>query len=322
MVAHTDNKVLVVDDSPIYRHLISGRLREWGFEVLVANDGAEAWKTIQRPGSPCLVITDWVMPRMDGIELCQKVREMTSPDGYVYIILLTSKDEKSDLVKAMDDGADDYLAKPFDEQELRVRLKVGQRILGVQRELIAAREALRRAATYDGLTELLNRSEIIETLRRELVRSQREKKPVTLMLADIDRFKAVNDEMGHQAGDSVLKEVARRLRNGARTYDSIGRYGGEEFLLLLPGCDLIAAFNRADQFRKLISAESITTAKGCRTVTMSVGIAVAEPDRQVDVQMLIQEADAGLYRAKRNGRNRVEYIDKPERANQAQAITT
>lgn len=310
MIEDSKDSALVVDDSPIYRRLISSHLREWGFEVTLASDGLEAWKVLERAGKPTLVLTDWVMPGIDGVELCRKIRERASPDQYLYTILLTSKDEKSDLLKAMAAGADDYLVKPFDEQELRARVLVGKRISALQQELIAAREAMRRAATYDALTGLLNRHEIVEALRRELSRSLRDKKCLSIIMADADHFKSVNDELGHLAGDEVLREVARRLRAGVRAYDSVGRYGGEEFLLVLPGCDLISAFTRADQLRSAVSCKAINTGAGSRIITLSMGIAVANGDSPVDLQKLLHRADAGLYEAKRNGRNRVEQVDE------------
>lgn len=304
-----DKRVLVVDDSPIYRRLISAHLREWGFDVTLANNGVEGWNVLAKPGSPTLVLTDWVMPHMDGVELCRKIRERATTDAYVYTILLTSKDEKSDLLKAMEAGADDYLVKPFDEQELRARLLVGERISALQQDLISAREEMRRAATYDGLTELLNRREIIEALRREVSRSCRDKKCVSVIMADIDDFKSINDDLGHLAGDEVLKEVARRLRTSIRPYDLVGRYGGEEFLLVLPNCDLISTFTRADQLRSSVSIKPVSTPAGPRKVTLSIGIAVASGESLTDAQALINSADAGLYQAKRNGRDRVEQVD-------------
>jgi two-component system, cell cycle response regulator len=305
MLQKQNKTVLLIDDSAIYRRLISDYLRGWGFDVTVAKNGLEGWRILEKPGSPKLVLTDWSMPEMDGAELCHKLRERDFADGYVYTILLTSKDERSDFLKGMDAGADDYLVKPFDEEELQARLIVGQRILSLQQELIAARETMRRAAMYDGLTELLNRREIMESLRRELARSCRDTKPVCIIMADIDHFKKVNDELGHQAGDQVLKEVARRLRIGLRAYDPVGRYGGEEFLLILPGCDLVRGFARADQLRHVVSSKPITASTASITVTLSMGIAATGNEFDGDFESLIRLADVGLYQAKRNGRNRV-----------------
>src|ERR1700758_487663 len=223
MLGKVDNRVIVVDDSPIYQHLITAHLREWGFEVMSARNGLEAWEILRRPGAPMLALMDWVMPGMDGVELCRKLRAEGASERYVYTILLTAKNSRADLLKAMEAGVDDFLAKPFDELELKARLLVGKRIVALQQELIAAREAMRAAATYDGLTGLLNRREIVECLNRELTRGRREKHPVSLILADIDYFKRVNDQYGHMVGDEVLKEIAHRLTAGVRAYDRVGR---------------------------------------------------------------------------------------------------
>ncbi len=303
-------RVLVIDDSPVYRRLMAGYLHEWGFEVTIAENGAEGWKILEQSNRPNLVLLDWIMPGMDGVELCRKLRAQRSSDLYVYMILVTSKENPADLLKAMEAGIDDYLVKPFDEQQLRARLLVAQRIVALQKELIEARESMHHATIYDGLTGLLNRQEIVEFLRRELVRSAREKKPVTVILADIDLFKMINDQLGPLAGDEVVKEVGRRLRSKLRAYDGVGRYGGEEFLLVLPGCDLTSGLIRADQVRSFVSSKPVEASAKSRTVTVSMGVAVASGETEADIQLLLNQADAGLFKAKRNGRNRVEQVDE------------
>ena len=244
-------QALVVDDSAIYRKLIGDHLRSWGFGVTLAESGEEAWSILQQPDPPKLVLLDWVLPDIDGIELCQRIRQAGSSGCYTYVILLTSKEGRQNMLEAMEAGADDYLVKPFDEMELKARLLVGKRILDLQEELVAARESMRHAATHDSLTGLMNRGEIIAMLKRELERARRERKPVGVILGDIDHFKNVNDTLGHLFGDEALREISRRLRAQLRVYDGVGRYGGEEFLMILPNCDLPNAILRADGLREI-----------------------------------------------------------------------
>lgn len=308
MAALPDKRILVVEDSPVYRHLIAGHLREWGFEMVIANGGTEGWEILERSDSPKLALMDWVMPGLDGVQICRKLRERNVADSYVYTILLTSKDSRADLEKALEAGADDYLAKPFDEHELKARLLVGMRIVGLQEDLIAARERMRYAATRDSLTGLLNRREIMEFLERELARSHREKQSLSVMMADIDHFKLVNDELGHSVGDEVLKEVAKRLKLKLRVYDGMGRYGGEEFLMILPGCDLTSALIRADQIRSVVSSTAVKTPNVSRKVTLSMGVAVADGNAALEVDALLHQADCALYKAKNGGRDQIQSI--------------
>jgi two-component system, cell cycle response regulator len=299
-------KILLAEDSAIYRHLISTHLKEWGFDLVVAKDGEEAWACLQGDDPPSLVLLDWVLPKMEGIELCRKIRNAGAQGNYTYVVLLTAKDKKHDLLEGMEAGADDYLVKPFDPAELKAQLLVGKRILDLQTELVEKRESLRTAATYDHLTGLLNRRAIVSFLERELERGKREGRPVGIVLADIDHFKKINDSLGHLAGDSVLAEVAKRLKADLRTYDGAGRYGGEEFLMILPGCDLATIVRRAEEIRRSVSANEITTTAGVARVTVSMGATSAGSDAKATIEGLLNEADTALYRAKENGRDRVE----------------
>jgi len=303
------NTVLLVEDSPIYERIILGHLQKWGFEAILAKDGEQAWAILQEPHSPRLVIMDWVMPKMDGVELCRKLRQLPSGFPYTYTLLLTGKDNRSDLLKAMDAGVDDYLTKPFDELELKARLLAGKRVVDLQNHLLAARESLRYAASHDFLTGLMNRKEIMDCLLRELARAKREHSALTVALVDIDHFKAVNDDLGHLFGDEALKEVGRRFHSKLRIYDSIGRYGGEEFLLVCPGCDLTGALIRMDQIRLSVNESPITALGKSRRVTASIGVAVSRGGNDLDVNNLLNQADQALYAAKKNGRNRVEHLE-------------
>lgn len=299
-------KILLAEDSAVYRHLIGTYLKEWGFDPIIARDGDEAWSLLRHPDAPSLVLLDWVLPGIDGIELCRRIRGHAIPGTYTYAILLTGRDGENDLVEGLQAGADDYLAKPFEPLELRARLFAGKRILNLQRELVDANESLRLAATYDFLTRLLNRAEIFAHLYRELDRGKRESKPVGIIMADIDHFKSVNDLFGHLVGDAVLKEVASRLKSDLRVYDAVGRYGGEEFLLILSDCDLDATLRRAESVRQLVSAEVINIGQVANKITISMGVTVAAPGGKASVEALLGEADEALYRAKKNGRDRVE----------------
>src|ERR1700686_4503511 len=248
-------RVLIADDSILARHLLDSTLRKWGYQVVVACDGNEAWAVLQSEDAPEIAILDWVMPGLTGPEVCRKVRENAKEkDIYTYILLLSSKSEREDLIEGMESGADDYLTKPFDQHELKVRLRPGMRILELQHELISAREELREQATKDFLTRIWNRSSILDILQRELTRADRERRPVGLVLADLDRFKSVHDSHGHFAGDAVLREFTRRVAASMRPYDAIGRYGGEEFLLVLPGCDEHCTASQSERLRAALAA--------------------------------------------------------------------
>lgn len=300
-------KVLVADDSIVSRHLLNATLSKWGYEVVVACDGEQAWEILQQPDSPSVAILDWMMPGMTGPEVCRRVREK-GREPYIYILLLTSKSLKEDLIQGMESGADDYIVKPFDQHELNVRLRAGTRLIELQAELLATREALREQATKDSLTRIWNRSSILENLGGELARADREPRPLGIVLVDLDYFKNVNDTHGHFAGDVVLQKSAERMRQAIRKYDSIGRYGGEEFLILLPGCDDETTFAQAERLRSHLGDEPIFLPDTALTVTASFGCTSAPPNGRISADLLIRTADEALYLAKRRGRNRAEFL--------------
>ncbi len=306
-------QALVVDDSAVYRKLIGDYLRSWNFGVTLAENGSEAWRILQQPDSPKLALLDWVLPDLDGIELCKRIRKGGSSRPYVYVILLTSNEDRQNMLEAMQAGSDDYLVKPFDEMELKARLLVGKRILDLQDELVSARESMRHAATHDSLTGLMNRGEIFSMLERELERARRERTRVGVVLCDIDRFKRVNDTLGHLFGDEALREIGRRLREELRVYDGVGRYGGEEFLMVLPNCDLPDVLMRANQLRKSVADTPVLCSGKERSITMSMGVAVSDCDGKQELEALLNRADAGLYAAKEKGRNRVEHFTRAAR---------
>ena len=283
-------------------------MRNWGYAVTTVPSGTAAWEVLQRPDAPRMAILDWMMPGYSGPEVCSMVRQRQSEPNsvYTYIILLTSRNEKEDLIAGMEAGADDYLIKPFDNNELKVRLGPGQRIVRLQRQLIEAQDALREQATRDSLTRLWNRHAIWEILTRELARSQREGVPLGLVLGDLDHFKQVNDTLGHMAGDEVLREISIRLNTSIRSYDAAGRYGGEEFLIILPGCDEETSLITADRIRNAIGTQPVVLDEGGHSikVTASFGATSLPKGVLATPENLIRAADTALYRAKEAGRNR------------------
>ena len=297
-------KVLIADDDDVLRHILLSHLTKWGYDVTEARNGLEAWRLLHGNDAPSLAVLDWIMPGMDGIEVCREIRKREDRP-YTYLLLLTAKQTKEDVIAGMDAGADDYIPKPFEPQELKVRLRAGQRILDLQAELLSARESLRYQATHDCLTGLLNRSATLEALRNELDRASRQGSPVCLMLGDIDHFKNINDTYGHAVGDAVLCEAAQRMRSSLRTYDSVGRYGGEEFLFVLPGCDVQNARNQGERLLTAITSRPVELPRVAVSFTLSIGIVVKYSVSVDDLESLIQAADSALYTAKAHGRNRV-----------------
>ena len=298
-------KILIAEDDVISRKMLESILSKWGYEVLAVSSGSEAWDVINRESAPQIAILDWMMPGMDGVEVCSKIRQREAGvDHYTYIILLTAKTEKKDLITGMESGADDYILKPFDPHELGVRIRAGQRIIELQNQLRNAKEKHVILSKTDGLTGILNRRAIYEVLEKEILRSSREKTPLSVIMLDIDFFKKINDGYGHNAGDAVLKELVRRVLAELRPYDTFGRYGGEEFIILLPGAFMYEVLAVSERIRKAISSTSFDITSSSLTVTASFG--VAEFDFKENSDALINRADIALYKAKNNGRNRVE----------------
>ena len=298
--------VLIAEDDPIFRRVLQGWFQKWQYQVTAVGNGSEAWQALQGEKAPQMVVLDWMMPGMDGLEVCRKIRSHKQ-GPYRYVLLLTARDDRQDVITGLDAGADDYLTKPFDTEELRARVRAGKRILELQQALLHAHDALQFEAAHDPLTVLFNRGAILTFLQRELDRQARNDQPLAILMADLDHFKAVNDNYGHLVGDAVLQEVAQRLTLAVRSYDFVGRYGGEEFLIIFPGCEPADLVASAERLRRTVSDRPIETSAGPIAATLSLGCASARPNsgHPQSCMVLLQAADTALYAAKAAGRNRV-----------------
>ncbi len=318
-------KILIADDDTVSRRMMERALQQSRYEVVTASNGRQAVEILSGPDGPRLALIDWVMPALDGPAVCRAIRDRRD-QAYVYMALLTSKESKEDIVAGLNSGADDFLTKPCNAEELKARLRTGHRILDLEDKLVAAREEMRFKATHDSLTSLWNRGAIVALLKSELQRSQRTRRPLSILLCDIDRFKSVNDLHGHNTGDDVLRHVAACLLKSVRPYDAVGRcedaagcygdavgrYGGEEFLLLLSDCDSTQIVSRAEHVRTSIAGHPCTTQVGPLAVTVSIGaMTVATWDNRLPIEPLLNRVDAALYRAKSEGRDRVVHTRPP-----------
>jgi diguanylate cyclase (GGDEF)-like protein len=297
-------KILLAEDDAVSRLMMKRTLQNFGYEVVLAEDGRRAADILSRDDGPRLALVDWMMPGLDGPGVCREVRSHNSDGAYVYIILLTSRQQSEDIVAGLEAGADDYLTKPCENAELKARLNAGCRILSLEESLVNAREEMRIRAMHDSLTSLWNRHSILARMTAELERAARKHRYCSIIFCDVDHFKAINDTHGHLAGDFVLKEVARRLRITIRAYDDVGRYGGEEFLIVLGDCDRCDLHARCEQIRAAVASSPIEYDGEQFAVSISVGAATCQATRKgLPIEPLLARADAALYRAKDAGRN-------------------
>lgn len=294
--------VLVADDDPVTRQILDAALRRLGHVPILCSDGKSALTALTSDDPPRMAILDWMMPNLDGLAVIRAIRAATMP--YVYIILVSARDTRADLLEALEAEADDFLAKPLDLMELRLRLRAGERVVAMQERLLETQKALQHHATHDALTTLLNRGAIVQLLEQELSRARRSGSPLGVMIADLDQFKMINDRYGHQAGDAVLREASRRMRIVLRTFDTIGRYGGEEFLIIAPGSDLTGVLMAAERVRASLATGPIQVDDQQLVSTVSIGVASTSTGLEHS-SALIGAADSALYRAKHSGRNAV-----------------
>ena len=304
-------KILIAEDDLITAKILQKHLITWGFEVFMENDGEQAWNTLEKENIQ-IALLDWMMPRLNGLQLCRNIRKLRS-DPYTYLILVTARATTLDIVEGLNAGADDYLTKPVEPAELRARLITGTRIIELENKNKRLQKKLEKLAQEDSLTGFFNKRNIQERLEEELSRGKRENRPVSAVLLDIDFFKQINDTYGHMVGDQVLLEIASRLRQNIRNYDRIGRYGGDEILVFLWNAGIIQLKIVADRLCRAVSEKSVLTDAGPIPVTVSVGGASSENDLLLSGEELIKSSDEALYQAKHLGRNRAEiFIKKDE----------
>jgi len=295
-------KILIADDEPMSRRLLQATLSRLGHDVIAVSDGLEARAALRHSDGPRMAILDWMMPGLDGLAVCRAIRSQA--DHYVYVILLTARSGRTDMLAALGAEADDFLTKPYDVVELSARIASGTRVLDLQTRLVAAQEALRSEATHDRLTGVKNRGTILDTLACEVDRARGSNGRLGIAVADVDHFKKVNDTHGHATGDEVLRETAARMASVLRQVDTIGRYGGEEFLAVLPDCDGPALIRIGERIRMAVSSRPVRCDDTPISVSVSIGLACWTP-QLADVAALIMTADHALYDAKARGRNQV-----------------
>lgn len=295
-------KILVAEDGFVSRVMLVSAIKKWGYEPIEVSDGKSALEILQNESPPLLAILDWVMPEMDGIDVVRALRK-NREEVPTYIIMLTTKTEKEDVIAGLEAGADDYIRKPFDADELWARIRVGLRTASLQKDLMETRKALEYEVIHDPLTGCLNRRGILERLNEELERSQRTGEQFCVAMCDLDHFKKVNDTYGHQTGDDILKGFINIVRSQLRPYDQIGRLGGEEFLIIIPNITESYAQNTLERLNKTVQETEIITCTEKIKITVSIGGIILK--QKIDIDNVIKYVDEALYTAKEKGRNRV-----------------
>jgi len=301
-------RALVADSDPDRLRHIEGWLTKWGYDVVAVRNGVEAWTRLEAERSPILVVAAWKMEGMPGIDVCRRLRlQPELPTAYV--LLMAGARGEEDLLDGLNAGADDFLFTPLDPSELKARVRTGARIVEVERALRASQDALRVQSTRDAITGSWNRAAILDLLRKEQERARRKSGSVAALLADLDAFRHVNESLGAPAGDEVLREAVRRMSSTLRPYDAVGRYGGAEFLIVLPGSDGLGALTVAERIRESFATRPVLTSSGPVSVTLSLGVAAEGGEAAGDPGALLRAADLALKRAQQGGRNRAALAD-------------
>lgn len=278
-------------------------LQALDYEVTFASDSEEAWRKLNSESPPTLALLDCALSKPSAIALCRRLRDRR--EGPCLYVILLEQPNHPVAAQAFAAGADDYLDS-LAPPRVELRLRAAEHIINLQRNLMASRQALEYKSTHDSLTGVWNRSEVLDTLQREIARCEREGQALVVVMVDVDHFKRVNDMHGHVAGDAALREVTARLMTSIRPYDALGRYGGEEFIGVLPGCSKDNAIAMAERLRLRVASEPVDVGVVSIPITISLGLAMWQAGDECDMQAVLRAADAALYRAKRAGRNRVE----------------
>ena len=290
-------KVLITDTDPASANYLRNALHDWGHEIRTANDMAAIWAVLHQDDTPLIAIVDCNLPGLDGLDMFRNIRA-TIKNRSVYLILLTSRTDPAFLTEAIEAGTNNYITRSTGHADLRICIDTARRLLELE-------EALTARSTRDTLTGLYNRDAVVDHLKKEMVRCQRECAPLSIVFTDLDGLQEINDCKGHLVGDAVLQEVSRRLGTALRSYDHIGRYGGDELVMILPKCNTAGALEVAERARMAVAAYPIKSEAGELLTTITSVTATINGKREVAPQTLLQIAETAMYRAKEEGRNRV-----------------
>ncbi len=310
-------RVLIVESNPELSKSLYEALDGWGYQVTASDDPANAFGTIQRESPPSMVLIGSLADSTSVKQLCRSIREF-GEKPYIYILLLAEKGKGEYILEFLEAGADDYLTRPYDELELKARLRAGKRILDLREELRRAQATIGYQAYHDPLTGLWNRGAIIDALQRELARVRREKAPVGLLMVSIDGLKDINDKYGHMAGDAAIRATARELRASLRPYDAIGRYGGEAFVIIVTGCDSRSSMKQAERFFETLKGRSVDISQWGKFVSgkdaalpILYSIGVISGTGEHDSETLLKSLESALRKARGEGGNRIESATPP-----------
>lgn len=298
-------RVLIAEDDSASNIFLKRLLLRWGFDIETAFDGTRAWELLQEEDAPSMAVLDWMMPGMDGLEVCRRLREKEKNDHrYTYVMMLTSRTEKEDIIAGMEAGADDYLTKPFDKDELLARLRAGQRIIELHGALSAANKRLLVLSRLDPLTGALSRNALLHDMDLAMYRASREKKSLGIAMVDFDNLKEYNQRFGRDTGDRALQESVRKICGCLRRTDCLGRWGGDEFLVILPGVTIDQGKTVCRRIRQAIAREETVVGEQSLKITASQSLAIWDGKSGIDE--LIMQAENTLRASRDRGNNRLE----------------